>query len=415
MLENILSNPLIILFLLLPIAAGSGYLWGTRSSKRTEQLNDDYFQALNDLLSDRTEKAIEAFSRLAENKQDEVNLHLALGLLFRRRGELDRAIYVHHRLLKNPALQASDRVRVQLALADNYYRSGILDRAETLLTQIIAECEHATEDRSESILSATKQLLYILEQEKDWQRAIDQCLQLKATTDITLSSRLAHYHNELALLATDHQTRAHHVQKSLDYHPDSARSMIAAIQLAIDEERLADARAHLHHIAGKEPWVLPQIARQAIPAFDTKEAFIAFLEQQIQHTTSPRLHSVLADMYRELGNYDQSLIVLDEALSKTPSFLLIQRLLRSEWNKSVEPEPRLAAMLNAARALLDTEAKYQCNNCGVTLIQHRWQCPGCYHWDTVFPLADLVPTPYQRPAAHSPVTLPKSPTSHDAH
>jgi lipopolysaccharide biosynthesis regulator YciM len=394
MLTALLSNPHYWLFALLPIAAASAYILGARNTKQEKPQNIDYFRALNDLLSNRTDQAIEAFTKLAETKQDEVDLHLALAVLFCRRGELDRAIYVHHRLLKNSNLSINDKTRVQLALADNYFRSGLFDRAETLLLAIL---EQNNLNDKESLVIATKKIISIFEREQAWEKAILQCEKLEESAGIVLQKQLAHYHCELAVASTQLTERQALIKKAQALDPDAPRPLLEHIYQLVDSGNTSTAGQCINSLYNKHSWLLPQSADKLIPVLGGNKNFIAFLQTHIESSTSPRLHSLLAYLYHKEGDDSKALETLDKALEKAPSFLLLQTLLRTDWANSVQKDPRLAAMLNAASALLNADAKYQCSECGVSLVKHRWRCPGCHSWDSILPLADIIPIPYQRP------------------
>lgn len=394
MFASLFSEPTTLLFFLLPVAAATAYVWGAWDAQKSKKLNEDYFEALNDLLLDRTDQAIEGFSKLADNKQDEVNLHLALGLLFRRRGELDRAIYVHDRLLKNPALDPEDKVRVQLALADNFYRSGIMDRAETLLEKVTSNPARLSEL---SLVQATKQLLYIYERGRDWSRGIELCDQLATNSGIILDKRLAHYHLELAELTNDVTEKSGLVQKAIAYKPEAPRTLFASIVNHIDHNELALAEKQAYRLAKLHPWMLPQVAKHLLPIFTNKQALIEFLNTIADDHFSPRMATLLVSLYKEIGQDQIALETLDQALAGTPSFMLLQTLLATTWADNNDQDPRFNAMIKASKTLLNTDATFQCHNCGISLNNHCWQCPGCHHWDKVYPLADLMPIPYHRP------------------
>ncbi|HVJ61125.1 MAG TPA: tetratricopeptide repeat protein, partial [Tahibacter sp.] len=162
-------NPLYLLFLLLPVAAFSGWYVARRSSARTSgervsELSSSYFRGLNYLLNEQQDKAIEVFVRLAEVNRDTVETHLALGNLFRRRGEVDRAIRLHQNLVARPDLSDAMKTVALLELGEDYMRAGLLDRAETLFSDLVAMKAHAP--------SALKHLIAIYQHERDWGKAI---------------------------------------------------------------------------------------------------------------------------------------------------------------------------------------------------------------------------------------------------
>src|ERR1700755_2875600 len=155
---------------LLPVAAASGWYLGKRSSERrrharVSELSSSYFRGLNYLLNEQPDKAIEVFLQLAEFNRDTVETHLALGNLFRRRGEVDRAIRVHQHLIARPNLSNEEKTVAMLELGEDYMRAGLLDRAETLFADLVAIDAH--------VPNALRHLISIYQHEKDWAKAIE--------------------------------------------------------------------------------------------------------------------------------------------------------------------------------------------------------------------------------------------------
>src|SRR6187455_821489 len=164
------------LFLLLPVAAASGWLAGRlggerKGGARVSRLSNTYFRGLNYLLNEQQDKAIEVFLKLAEINRDTVETHLALGNLFRRRGEVDRAIRVHQHLIARPNLSQEEKTVALLELGEDYMRAGLLDRAETLFTDLVA--------MDAQVPSALRHLIGIYQHEKDWGKAIDHARRLE--------------------------------------------------------------------------------------------------------------------------------------------------------------------------------------------------------------------------------------------
>jgi len=173
-----MNNVVALLFFLLPIAAFSGWVLGRRRSERksgarVSELSTSYFRGLNYLLNEQQDKAIEVFLKLADINRDTVETHLALGNLFRRRGEVDRAIRVHQNLIARPSLSQDEKTVALLELGEDYMRAGLLDRAETLFADLVAMDALAP--------SALKHLIAIYQHERDWDKAIDHARRARAT------------------------------------------------------------------------------------------------------------------------------------------------------------------------------------------------------------------------------------------
>ncbi|MDE2315234.1 MAG: tetratricopeptide repeat protein, partial [Xanthomonadaceae bacterium] len=145
-----------------------------RSGAAVNELSSDYFRGLNYLLNEEQDKAIEVFLKLAEYNRDTVETHLALGNLFRRRGEVDRAIRLHQHLVSRPNLSEPAKTVALLELGEDYMRAGLLDRAEALFDDLVAMDAHAP--------SALRHLIAIYQHERDWNKAIEHARRLEAMT-----------------------------------------------------------------------------------------------------------------------------------------------------------------------------------------------------------------------------------------
>ncbi|MEJ2123258.1 MAG: tetratricopeptide repeat protein [Alphaproteobacteria bacterium] len=183
------------LILLLPVAAASGWVAARRSlavkqQKQPQDISPVYFKGLNYLLNEQPDKAIDLFIEMLDVDSDTVETHLALGNLFRRRGEVDRAIRIHQNLIARPSLNREQRAQALLELGKDYMRAGLFDRAENLFIEL-------TELRLFND-QAYLNLLEIYQQEKDWQRCLDVTAKINSLRDPTLNNAIAHFYCELA-------------------------------------------------------------------------------------------------------------------------------------------------------------------------------------------------------------------------
>ena len=169
-----------LLLALIPAAAWGGWILAKSTTRRGERkrnrnFSNRYFQGLNYLLDEQPDKAIAVFIEMAEVTADNIETHLALGSLFRRRGEVERAIRVHQNIISKPGLAERQKTRALLELGEDYMRAGLFDRAENLFKELI--------ERDSQAPSALRHLLDIYQQEKDWEKALQQAQQLEAVTD----------------------------------------------------------------------------------------------------------------------------------------------------------------------------------------------------------------------------------------
>ena len=176
-----------MLVLFVPLAALAGWIIGRRGGERhsdsqVSKLSTTYFRGLNYLLNEQPDKAIELFLHIAELDKDTFETQVALGHLFRRRGEVDRAIRLHQALAQRPELTDAQKVQALSALGEDYMRSGLLDRAETVFADLARIDQRAPQ--------ALRHLIAIYQSERDWEKAIENDSRFEAATGLSYQQGL---------------------------------------------------------------------------------------------------------------------------------------------------------------------------------------------------------------------------------
>ena len=224
-----------LLLLLLPVAVYLGW-WLARtldrrsSNKRNQLFSNQYFQGLNYLLNEQPDKAIQVFLELAEVNQDTVETHMALGSLFRRRGEVDRAIRFHQNIIAKPGLEPEQRTQALLELGEDYMRAGLLDRAERLFAELIETDAHTP--------SALRSLLEIYQQEKDWEKALEQAQRLEQVSGEHMGGVMAQFCCEMAeaaLADNDRERARRHLRQARRHDPRCIRARFVLAELSAQE------------------------------------------------------------------------------------------------------------------------------------------------------------------------------------
>jgi lipopolysaccharide biosynthesis regulator YciM len=337
-----------------------------------------YFKGLNLLLNEQQDKAIDAFIEAVQDDPDTTELHFALGNLFRRRGEFERAVRVHQHLLDRSDLKSGDRDRAQLALAQDFMKAGLFDRAEAAWRAL-----EGTPFDAEAQLA----LLSLYERSRDWVQAAAVARRLERQGAGSFASRIAHYECELAEQADakgDHATAEAALQRARDAAPQSARPLVLtgqrlrkmgqhaeAVQ-AWDELRARHGAAFLlvapdyaasAQAAGQAERAQAALrdALQALPAIELLQA----LEAVDGRAPADRLPRLLAHL-------------------KTHPSLSAAQLLFSLAPEDWTEEARLAMRDAVARAAKPLQ-RYRCAACGFEAQHYFWQCPGCLSWDSYPP------------------------------
>jgi len=385
-----MSGLLSLLFLLLPVAAFSGWVLGRRRSERTSgarvsELSTNYFRGLNYLLNEQQDKAIEVFLKLAEINRDTVETHLALGNLFRRRGEVDRAIRVHQNLIARPNLSDDEKTVALLELGEDYMRAGLLDRAETLFADLVAMDALAP--------SALRHLIGIYQHERDWDKAIEHARRLERATGESQATTIAQFHCELAEQARaqgDRSGARAHIADAFAVEPDCVRACMILGYIESSENHLDAAIAAFERVAELDIDYLPEILSPLLDCYArtqqmqrAEEFLLRIIERH--RGVSPVL--ALARLYTTTRGEDEAVEFLNESLRQRPSVRALMALIDMNLSGvSGEARENFLILRDLTRQLVEGKALYRCNRCGFGAKAHHWQCPSCKTWGSVRPI-----------------------------
>jgi lipopolysaccharide biosynthesis regulator YciM len=336
-----------------------------------------YFRGLNFLLNEQQDKAIDAFIEAVQNDPDTSELHFALGNLFRRRGEYERAVRVHEHLLSRGDLNPADHQRAQHALALDYLKAGLLDRAEAALLKL-----EGTSFETQARLA----LLANYERSRDWPRAAQIAQKLAATSHGDFNGRLAHYLCEQAAACVSTQQLEQALVllfEAMATAPESPRPPIALAHLLTDQGKHQEAYAILSRALETSPVAVPLIAislvNLAISSGNTKEAL---KKLKSQYESSPSLDVLDAVVALEAALKTPSATAQDwyvRHLAQEPSLVVAAKWIAGEKLEHEQFHPQVQRALDhAVKPLL----RYRCAACGFEAKQHFWQCPGCQAWDS---------------------------------
>ena len=374
---------------LLPAVFGLGWVASrvdVRQWRRSEQeAPKAYFRGLNFLLNEQQDQAIDAFIEAVQHDPETSELHFALGNLFRRRGDYDRAVRVHEHLLARSDLNQADRHRAQHGLAMDFLKAGLLDRAEAALRKL-DDTAYATEARLA--------LLAIYERSRDWEQAIQIAKTLESGEQGSFSARRSHYHCELADVAlqagrTEIATQA--LEQAIRLTPDSARGYIALSAVRATQGDNKAALSLLVQLAKRAPATLPLIAQRLV---------------ELGHTANDtaEVHQLLAAANQQQANIDVTLALSalqpENALTlhfshleRHPSLATIANLIKvqalaqagqttADKTTTNVQNPLIGRAIDQAAAPL---TRYRCAACGFEAKKYFWQCPGCQGWETFPP------------------------------
>ena len=381
-----------LLWLLLPVAAASGWIAARRSAARPRECppgerSPAYFRGLNYLLNEQPDKAIDVFVQLLEVDSETFETHLALGSLFRRRGEVERAIRIHQNLIARPTLTPEERAHALLELGQDYMRAGLFDRAESLFVEL----------RETGLFpeQALQNLRVIYQQEKDWERCLEVTEALETVSREPLGLERAHYCCEMAEQARAARDPAH-AEELLKKAHAASRDLVRVtwLQAEIEMER-GDCRSAIRlfqRVADQDPElfgeVLPQMA-ECYQRLGQRHELFTFLEKLLAKRSDTAVLLALTDLVQEDRGDAEALRFVAEHLGPRPSLAGLLRLIRLAETSPQATTPELLPILRTvAERLVEGRPAYQCAKCGFGAKTLHWQCPGCRSWSSIKPVRD---------------------------
>lgn len=347
----------------------------------TQGLNDHYFKGLSLLLSDEPDKAIDLFIEVVKLNPQTIELHHALGNLFRRRGQFDRAIRIHSFLVNRAELPEAERSKALSELALDYLKAGMYDRAESTYVALAGFADH--------VLEARGALMRIYCTEKEWKKAVQEAEQLEKLGE-DLHVEISHYYCELAQLARQAKdaTRAmEYVRNALAANAQNVRALALEADLALQAGRTDAALEAWGRLEAARPMYAALIAAKKadVLAETDHDAAIDYLKHTFEMTGSMDvLKATVARMSSWKGDVAAAGFA-SEALHKRPSlssFAIVSGL-RFKANPE-DAQAKLLADITSRHSKLT--ARYQCRTCGFLAHTFTWQCPGCERWESFPPL-----------------------------
>ena len=381
-----------LLWLLLPVAAFSGYWLGRRAPDSKNGagalFHPDYFRGLNFVLNEQPDKAIEVFIRMLEVDSETVETHLALGNLFRRRGEVDRAIRIHQNLIARPKLNREQRAAALLELGMDYMRSGLLDRAEGLFLELAGSNLH--------LGPAYTELLAIYQQEQDWDKAIGTARRLAAVSGHSQDKIIGQFYceqAELAAAAGNQKAVRDFIRRALSFDPDCVRASLieAQMHLSLGGEKAA-IRAYKRVEAQNSAYLGEIIAplRECYRRLDRLPEFARYLRALVGRYGGIRALLTMTELIAERDGENAAVRFISAELKGRPNVKGVHRLI--EYTLATaggETREHLQTIRELTAQLSENRAVYQCGHCGFSGKALHWQCPGCQRWETIKPICGV--------------------------
>ncbi len=379
--------PFIVLAFLLGHALGRKKYKNDNSSS-SYALCSDYFKGLNYLLNEQTDKAIDVFIRLLEVGEDTFDTHISLGNIYRKRGEVEKAIKVHQNIISQSSLSVNNRNDALYELARDFMNAGLLDRAEDLLNELIEKQSH--------VKSALNYLLSIYQQEHDWDAAIITAKKLEAAENKTYCHQIAHFYCELSLLKQKIGQRDEALnltKKALGADKQSARASIIEGDIQQQLGHYKEASRAFRRVEQQDPLLISEVLDSLIHCYkelENTQEITAYLEHTLEKFGNVTSVLLYAEQIRMASGNKPAALFVVESLRQKSSIRGLNYLINIslDFTKG-SAHKNLLILQEITNKLMDDKPVYKCTQCGFKGNSMFWHCPGCKSWGSIKPIQGI--------------------------
>ncbi len=380
-------------YVFFPVVALGAWLFGRRSYLRDRlgfpvRFQRDYFRGLNFLINEQPDKAVDVFIKLMEIDSDTVETHLALAGLFRRRGEVDRAIKIHQNLIARPQLDQHHRHQALLALGEDYLSAGVLDRAEKIFLEL---SEHDKHDGQSLLL-----LLQIYHLEKEWDKAIKIAQRLAVFSGSSYRLNIAHYYCELS----DEMLQKHRLQEakrylqkaqSIDRH--CVRAYLLEAKAAVLAQDYTVSIRAFERVMDEDPNYVTEILDNMAMCYEQcgqQEAFAQYLQRIFSATPFVDIAAYLSKTLYQQHGLQTAIDFLENYVATHGSLWALTPLIQCYADSASVPDAqKLLKLERHLEALLSGQSTYRCLQCGFSGTTLHWLCPSCQTWSSTKPIRSI--------------------------
>ena len=348
--------------------------------KESRALPRSYFQGLNFLLNEQPDRAIESFVDAVKVDPQTIELHFALGSLFRRRGETERAIRMHQNLVDRDDLAQDIKLQARSELGQDYLKAGLLDRAEEVFERLL---------ESPRVKDAKRNLLEIYQLEKDWEKAIAIAAELP---EIASQKEIAEYYCELAaaeMIRSHPEEASVHLKTALEKNRKCVRASLLQGDIEAQQERNEDAIACWQRIEQQDPAYLALVAQRLLDAFrrvERRNEGLQLLRGYLERYPSLDLLDVVFQLVLESEGAEAAYVLVRDELKRNPTLLGFDKLIDARLLVATpEARPDLDLAKSIVHGYTRRLARYRCDNCGFKARQFYWRCPACGGWESYSP------------------------------
>ena len=383
-----------LLFLLLPVAMAYGWFMGRNSIKQKDQiikqdLSIKYSTGLNYLLSNQKDKAIDSLLEALKVEDDSVEAHFAMANLFRKRGELDRALKVHEHLVRDGNLPTKDQQQAVFELGKDFLSAGLYDRAEKMFNKLLKSDSYG--------LKSLNYLLQIFQSTKDWQQGINHKKQIIKLNDKRLLHTLANFYCEQATSAFEQDKFIDVIElleQALNLDPNSCRANWLMAKIYENHKQCELACKCYQDIYHQDKDFFPDVIepmKDCYQRLDSSDDFYAFIKKVYDETASSSALIAYLSFVEEKHGQVRAKEFMLSALKRRPTIRGFKHFVKMEMKHTGEFENK--ASLDLIKELiseyLKVKHRYSCRNCGFNSQIHYWSCPSCHEWEQLKPVRGL--------------------------
>lgn len=379
------DDPNIVLYLLLVIAIGSGWLLGRYQGDRkaSQRINRDTLPSIDFLLAENNDEALDRLLDVDEISDDAVELYLNLGRIFRKKGQTDKSIQLHQNLFSRTDLSDKAQLDVELELATDFLKAGLFDRAERLLLDLSKEVGHTRNQSS-------RLLIQLYEEERSWLSILELYKKNQLPDISDISSRVAQAACEYAdeIFHKGEYLESHkYLKLALKVNPLCARANIIFAQIAAVQNEPNEAVRCFLKALKQDSNVMLAVLPQLVECFTQLENYDELDKQLSYHWKQNHSIEVLVERVGMLSNQGQQQKAIEILLSELfqyPSnqgfFALVEMVVNQ---KAVLNSSQLISVYDILRRIVERECKYICRSCGFKASDHYWRCPSCKSWASI--------------------------------
>ncbi len=378
-----------LLWFLLPVAAAAGWIAARRSGAAKPEAfwnySTNFHEGLNELLNDSGELPDELFDKLNDSGKDTAETHLALGNLYRRRGDIKRAILLHESLLDKTELGEQVHSAALLELAADYDSAGLLDRSEETLRTLIKTGKQLPE--------AYGAMLILRERERDWTSAIDVARELEQVTGDARHSLIANYYCELSASAKSQGYLAEArelADDALEQHEACARAHMLLAELAMKDNQYNLAVEHYAKVEALRPELMPDIIDSRFNALlksEDEQALRDFIDRISSRKNAYSVVRTTRGIIEKIDGADVADRFFKKQILQRPSLKGLRDWAHDQISISKPGErEKVQVICTMLDSVIEDKPSYQCGRCGFLGNQLHWRCPSCNNWDSVQPI-----------------------------